>query len=359
MELVKTRAPEVPVTRATLAVGLSRATFYRRVCPPSLSDTAALKRPSHRKLDPAERQEVLDVLGSEPFMDQPPVEVHAALLKEGRYLCSVRTMQRILKEEAMNQERRLQRKPRTYAAPRLVARAPNQVWTWDITKLPTLVKTVFLNLYMVMDLYSRFVVGWMVALRENSAHAKHLMAWAIRRYQIAPGELTLHQDRGAPMTALGFADLLNSLGVEKSHSRPRVSNDNAHAESHFKTLKFQPDYPGVFQNPAHARAWNGDFFDWYNHRHAHSGLLGLCPADVFFGKATALLEARQRVMDQAFAQHPERFVKGPHRVGALPAEVWINQLVPEPALPTLLPVGNEVLSLTPQAFILQKETAAK
>jgi putative transposase len=196
-------------------------------------------RISPRALSEAERQSVLEVLHTERFVDQPPREVYATLLAEGRYVCSVRTMYRVLASEGEVRERRNQRPPQHHPVPRLEARAPNQVWTWDITKLATLTPGVFLNLYLVLDLFSRFVVAWMVALRENSALAQHLIRQTIERLGIPAGQITLHNDRGAPMTAVSFNELLDSLGVEPSRSRPRVSNDNPYSESHFKTLKYR------------------------------------------------------------------------------------------------------------------------
>ncbi len=236
------------------------------------------------------------MLHEERFIDQPPAEVYAKLLDEGRYLCSVRTMHRLLAESAESGERRAVRPKTHHPVPRLEASAPNQVWTWDITKLATLSRGVFLNLYVVLDLYSRFVVAWLAA-RENSALAKQLLAEAIHRHGIEPRSLRVHQDRGAPMTARGFLDLLAELKVEPSHSRPRVSNDNPFSESQFKTLKYQPDFPGRFRGLEQGRAWCTEFFDWYNHHHQHSGLALFTPADVFHGRGKELWRcARRRSM---------------------------------------------------------------
>jgi transposase InsO family protein len=201
-------------------------------------------------LSEPEREAILEVLHSERFVDQPPAEVYATLLEEGVFLASPRTMYRVLAAAKETKERRPQRAPRSFATPRLAASAPNQVWTWDISKLPTFTAGVFLNLYVVLDLWSRYVVAWMIAERENSALAKQLFAEAISRSGIEPDQLIVHMDRGAPMTSIGFAELLSVLGVERSHSRPRVSNDNAFSESQFKTLKYQPDYPGAFPQQA-------------------------------------------------------------------------------------------------------------
>ena len=219
-----------------------------------------------------DREHILSVLDSERFIDQPVREVYARLLSEGVYLCSWRTMHRLLKERGPVRERRNHREPRKHAVPRLEATAPNQVWSWDISKLATTATGVFLNLYVVLDLFSRYVVAWMVAERENSALAKQLFAEAVGRYNIEAGKLIVHQDRGAPMTSHGFTDLLSELGLERSYSRPRVSNDNAFSESHFHTVKYQPDYPGRFRDIQHARRWLAEFFEWYNDAHHHSGL---------------------------------------------------------------------------------------
>lgn len=319
------------MSQACEAVGLSRATAYRRLRPKPRNQPSPRPR-SWRRITDAERAEILTVLDSERFCDQPPREVYATLLSEGSYLCSVSTMYRVLRERAPMRERRNHREPRHHAVPRLEATAPNQVWTWDISKLPTLERGVFLNLYVILDLFSRFVVAWMVALRENSALAKQLFAEAINRYGIEAGELIVHMDRGAPMTSHGFADLLAELGVDRSYSRPRVSNDNPFSESHFHTVKYQPDYPGRFDGPGHARPWCDDFFQWYNYDHHHDGLALFTPADVFFGRVEAVAAARERALREAHDEHPERFVNGPPTVRRPPNRVLINP--PEPGILT-------------------------
>jgi putative transposase len=327
--LIQSRDPLIPAQHACAALGLPRATLYRHARPKA-DKLALTRRCSPRRLSEPERQAVPDVLHEPRFADQPPAQVFAKLLDEGRYLCSIRTMHRLLAERGESGERRVQR-PRTYhPVPRLVAEEPNVVWTWDITKLSTWANGVFLSLYVVLDLYSRFVVAWMVAARENSALAKQLLAEAIGRHGIEPGRLCVHQDRGAPMTARGFVDLLAELGVDPSHSRPRVSNDNAFSESQFKTLKYQPDFPARFRDAEHARAWCAEFFDWYNHHHQHSGLALFTPADVFYGRVEELIAVRQASLDAAYAAHPQRFVNGRPKVARPPAVVAINPLPPEP-----------------------------
>jgi putative transposase len=326
--LIAQRDPLIPLQRACTALGMARATLYRQRKPRGQLAGDGLRH-SPRRLSEAERQAVLDVLHEPRFADQPPAQVWAKLLDEGVYLCSIRTMHRVLAQAGESGERRIQRPKTHHPVPRLCARAPNVVWTWDITKLATWAKAVFLSLYVVLDLFSRYVVAWMVAARENSALAKQLLAEAIGRHGIEPGRLTVHQDRGAPMTARGFVDLLAALGVDPSHSRPRVSNDNAFSESQFKTLKYQPDFPGRFRDVEHARAWCAEFFDWYNHQHQHSGLALFTPADVFHGRVEQLVAARQARLDAAYAAYPERFVRGAPRAARPPAVVELNPLQPE------------------------------
>lgn len=255
MQAVFQRDPAITLQHACGALGLPRASVYRRLKPRPPSPKTGRSCSSPRALSDDERREVLETLHARRFVDQPPREVYATLLGEGRYLCSVRTMYRVLAAEGEVRESRNQRAPQHHPVPRLEARAPNEVWTWDISKLATLASGVFLNLYLVLDLYSRYIVTWMVASRENSGLAQHLIRESIERLAIPPAQLTLHNDRGAPMTAVSFNDLLDSLGIEPSRSRPRVSNDNPYSESHFKTLKYQPEYPGRFQDAEHARTF--------------------------------------------------------------------------------------------------------
>jgi putative transposase len=341
--LIAERDPLIAVQHACAALDMPRATLYRHLKPKAVKP-AANSRHSRRRLSDAERQAVLDMLHESRFADQPPAQVYAKLLDEGCYLCSVRTMYRLLAEVGESGERRLQRPNTHHPVPRLVADAPNVVWSWDITKLATWAKSVFLSLYVVLDLYSRYVVAWMVAGRENSALAKQLLAEAISRHGIEPGSLRVHQDRGAPMTAHGFLDLLAQLGVDPSHSRPRVSNDNAFSEAQFKTPKYQPDFPGRFRDLEHARLWCAEFFDWYNHHHQHSSLALFTPADVFHGRIEQLIATRQAGLDAAYAAHPERFVHGRPKVARPPAVVAINPLEPETAL-----VSTSALLAQPQS----------
>ncbi len=333
MGLLRQRDMSIPLRTACDALGIPRATAYRhllptRVLPRSESEQEKERKPSPRRLSEKERAEIVETMHSERFVDQTVRQAHAELLDEGRYIASTRTFYRVLRELGETKERRNQRAARSNAVPRLTATRPNEVWTWDISKLPTVVSGVFLNLYLILDLFTRYPVAWMVAERENSALSKQLFAEAITRYGVEPGTITVHNDRGAPMTALGFIELLAAMGVERSVSRPRVSNDNPHSESCFKTVKYQPDYPGRFSGLAHARAWCGEFFEWYADTHRHSGLAFFTPADVFFGRVEELAQVRQGALDAAFAAHPERFVSGPPKVALPPDRVVINPVEP-------------------------------
>ncbi len=314
---------------ACAAVGLSRATAYRQSCAKPAVQRAA--RPAHPRRSPiAVRAGIVEIMDSARFIDQPPREVYATLLSEGEYHCSWRTMYRLLQERGPVRDRRDHRERQHHAVPRLVAESPNQVWSWDISKLPSTLSGVFFSLYVVLDIFSRYVVAWMVAEHENAALAKQLFAAAISRYDIEPGKLIVHQDRGAPMTAHGFTQLLGELGVERSYSRPRVSNDNPFSEAHFHTVKYQPDYPGRFLDIRHARRWCEDFFVWYNEHHHHSGLALFTPADVYFDRVDALAERRQAALSQAYEEHPERFVAGPPQVQRPPRRVLINPFDEQP-----------------------------
>ncbi len=316
-------AQTVPATRACEALRVPRSALYRARRPrptPPVPETPG----SRRALSADEKAVVRATLNSERFQDDAPREVYATLLDEGTYLCSVPTLYRILRENQEIRERRDQLRHPTYAKPELLATAPNQVWTWDITKLLGPVKWVYFYLYVLLDLFSRFVVGWLIAERESTELAQVLMAEACTRQTIPPHQLTLHADRGAPMIAKPLALLLADLGVTESHSRPHVSNDNPFSEAQFKTLKYQPDYPERFGSQADARTWAQRFFPWYNFEHRHSGIGLMTPAAVHYGQAAQLWQHRQAVLHQAYAAHPERFVKGLPQPPALPSAVWIN-----------------------------------
>ena len=305
------------------SVGLARATLYRRRRP-ARSSTRRPRAASSRALVPAERQAVLDVLHSERFVDQSPAEVHATLLEEQTYLCSTRTMYRVLAAADEVRERRDQARHPAYTKPELVATAPNHVWFWDITKLKGPIAYLCFSLYVILDLYSRYVVGWMVARHENARLAQRLIEATCLKQGIGPHQLTIHADRGAPMRSKLVAELFADLSIAASHSRPRVSNDNPFSEAQFRTFKYRPEFPDRFGSIEHARAGCHDLFAWYNDLHHHSGLSYLTPADVHYGRAAAILEVRHHTRLTAYAAHPERFVNGPPRPETLPTAVWIN-----------------------------------
>jgi len=284
------------------------------------------KAPQPRALTAAERRAVNIVLTSDAYCNQPPMQVYHDLLQRGQYLCSISTMHRLLRQGQMQGERRAQRAPQSHAIPRLTATRPNEVWTWDITKLATEKRGEYLSLYVVMDLFSRYIVAWMLSRKENSALASQLMQEAADRYSIEANVLTLHQDRGTPMTAHCYLDLLSELAITASHSRPRVSNDNAMSEAQFKTLKYQPDYPRRFQDYDHGQRWCQDYVTWYNSSHHHCSLGGFTPAQVFTGEYTNLATIRQKALDQAYQAHPERFIKGAPKVMLPPEIVSINPI---------------------------------
>ena len=283
---------------------------------------------------------MLDTLHLTEFADQPPAEVYSTLLERGIYLASIRTMYRVLAEAGESKERRNQRLPRAHEVPSLTATAPNQVWTWDITKLATEAKGVFLQAYVILDLFSRYVVGWMVATKECKHLAALLFAETIARHGVEPG-LWVHADRGSAMKSDTLAQLLASLGASRSFSRPRVSDDNPFSEAHFKTLKYQPDYPGRFESELHARAWLQEFFGWHNEEHHHSGLALFTPSDVFHGRVDAVRATRQAALDAAHAARPERFPNGPPRVLLPPAQVHINPVVAEAAIVVAAPARED------------------
>jgi putative transposase len=326
-EAIKQLGPEIGVVAACLALGLARATYYRQLQPPVYGPTRKKHHP--RELSAEEKAAVLSVLHEERFVDLAPAEVYATLLDEGRYLCSERTMYRVLAENAEVHERRNQLRHPKYAAPELLATKPNQLWSWDITKLLGPAKWTYFYLYVVLDVFSRYVVGWLVADGESSALAERLIAEAYERQNIVPGELTLHADRGSSMKSKPVAMLLADLGVTKTHSRPHVSDDNPYSEAQFKTLKYRPNFPERFGSIEDARGFNSDFFRWYNNEHHHTGLGLLTPADVHFGRAEQRRVERTRVLEAAHAAHPERFVGGTPVPPALPTAAWINK--PKPA----------------------------
>lgn len=313
------------------ALAVSRETYYRRTRPRQAGPRRRRPRPA-RALSDQERSTVLELLCSERFVDRSPPEVYGTLLDEGIYRCSTRTMYRVLKANKAVCERRDQLRHPEYKKPELIATAPNQVWSWDITKLLGPTKWSYFYLYVVLDIYSRYVVGWMLARSENAELARRLFRECCEKHGIEPGELVVHSDRGPAMTSKTLAQLLADLGVEKSLSRPHVSNDNPFSESAFKTLKYSPGFPDRFGGGFdHALGHCRSFFSWYNDEHHHGGLVGLTPAQVHFGRAETVLAEREQVLRAAYDRHPERFVRGLPRVAPLPSAVWINPPVPADA----------------------------
>lgn len=308
------------ISAACKALGVPRCSFYRARQPAQTGPAA----PSPRALSEQEKKEIRTALNSKRFRDKPPREVYAALLDEGKYLCSWRTMYRILEEHDEVRERRDQLRHPNHKKPQLSATKPNQVWSWDITKLMSPVKWSYFYLYVIIDIYSRFVPGWMIAGRETSSLAQVFIDKTCEKQGIQQEQLTLHADRGGPMIAKSMALLLAELGVSKSHSRPHNSDDNPYSESQFKTLKYRPDYPDYFESESEARDWSRTFFGWYNYEHYHSALGLLTPADVHYGRAKEIIEKRQEVLLKAYDEHPERFVNGPPQHPQLPTKVWIN-----------------------------------
>ena len=323
MDIVKAVGPELSVVAVCAALGLARATYYRQLVPPMLGP--APKKFVPRELPADERKAVLAVLHEDRFVDLAPSEVYATLLDESQYHCSERTMYRILDENQEVRERRNQLQHPKYAAPELLATGPNQLWTWDITKLHGPAKWSYFYLYVIIDVFSRYVVGWVVADAESKALAERFIRETCERQGIVPGQLTVHADRGSSMKSKPVALMLADLGVTKSHSRPHVSNDNPFSEAAFKTLKYRPDFPENFGCIEDSRAHSKDFFDWYNNEHHHTGLGLFTPFDVHYGLAAARHAARAVVLAEAHRAHPERFVNGPPVPLALPTAVWINK----------------------------------
>jgi putative transposase len=314
-------ASKIGVKRACEVLNVPRSRVYRERQP--AREHQVRPTPGHA-LSPAEREQIRTVLNSEGFMDCAPRQVYATLLDEGTYLCHWRTMYRILAEHDEVHERRLIRRHPVYQKPELLATQPNEVWSWDITWLRGAHRLERYPLYTVLDIYSRYVVGWMIADVESSELATHLIAETARKQGIQSDQLTLHADNGSPMKGKPLSQLLVDLGITKSHSRPHTSDDNPFSEAHFKTMKYRPDYPARFASLAAAWQWARPFFEWYNNQHYHSGLNLLTPASVHYGTADAVRLHRQQVMNSAYETHPQRFRQGIPLVKGAPPAVWIN-----------------------------------
>lgn len=325
MSAVQELASHVGVESACMAMGIKRATFYRRKRPVVLAQAAASCRPRPPlALADEERQAILTVLHSERFVDRAPATIYAKLLDDGVHLCSVRTMYRILAEADEIRERRNQRRHPQYTKPELVATGPKQVWSWDITKLKGPDKGTFFHLYVILDIYSRYVTGWMVASVETGELAMQFIANTCEKQGVGAGHLTIHSDRGTSMKSKSVADLLSDLGVIKSHGRPKVSDDNPYSEAQFKTLKYCPEFPERFGSIEDAQGFCRAFFRWYNSEHLHSGIAMLTPESVHYGEAEAILSKRRETLQQAARAQPRRFKGKTPEPASLPKAVWIN-----------------------------------
>jgi putative transposase len=337
MNAVEDLRPRVGTAPACWALGVSRATLYRqRRRARGLPRTVRPRPRPARALSGEERQAVLAVLHAERFMDKAPAEIFASLLDEGSFLCAERTMYRLLAAASEIRERRDQLRHPPYQKPELLATGPNQVWSWDITRLLGPVKWSYFHLYVILDIFSRYVVGWMVAPRESATLAERLIAETCEKENIQRGQLTIHADRGTSMTSKPVALLLADLGVTKTHSRPHVSDDNPYSEAQFKTLKYRPEFPERFGLIEDARAFCRSFFPWYNTEHHHTGIGLLTPEMVHRGHVDRVTTARRKVLLTAYQHHPERFVRRPPAPPAVPPAVWINQ-------PKQLPASKEAL----------------
>lgn len=335
-QAIEALAQVISLRKACEAFAFPRSSLYRLRRPPVVSGLTLRPSPP-RTLSPSERAGVRSLLNSERFQDSSPREIYATLLDEGCYVCSISTMYRILREHDELRERRQQRQHPAYAKPELLATGPNQLWSWDITKLLGPTKWLYYYLYVLLDVYSRYVVGWLLAQHESATLAEQLVATSCEKQQIAPGQLTLHADRGPAMTAKSLAQLLDDLGVTKTHSRPYTANDNPFSEAQFKTMKYRPDYPERFADPTQARTWAHTFFGWYNNEHHHTSLGLLTPAIVHYGQATQVTAQRQATLTVAYNLHPERFVKGGPQPPQPPTAVWINPPLPARAEPDAMP----------------------
>ena len=328
MKIATSLSKDVGVKRACHALTVSRAGFYRWRNLSENEKPASVRALPPLALSREEQQRVLDALHEERFVDKASQEVYASLLDEGTYLCSVRTMYRILEAHQEVKERRNQLRHPVYTKPELLAQGPNQVWSWDITKLKGPAKWTYFYLYVILDIFSRYVVGWMVASRESGSLAKKLIEQTCEKQMIQADELCIHSDRGTSMTSKTVALLLADLSITKSLSRPHVSNDNPYSEAHFKTMKYRPEFPERFGCIEDARSFCRQFFSWYNTEHYHSGIGFLTPEDVHYGRAQQIIKDRQTVLNAAFEEHPERFKGNLPKSLSLPNAVWINKPVP-------------------------------
>lgn len=332
MDAVEQVAPELGVAEACRVIGVPRSSFYRHRRPPR-GQSCIIERPPTRApqrpnaLSADERASILDACRAARFVDASPMQIYFTLLDEGTYLGSWRSYYRVLAGHGEIRERRDQLRHPNHPIPRLKATGPNEVWTWDVTKLLGPAKWNYYYLYVLLDLYSRYAVGFTVASADTAAIARWLISETLDKYGVDPRSLTIHSDRGASQTAKPVAHLMADLGITKSLSRPRVSNDNPFSEAHFKTLKYRPAFPDRFQTKEHAGEFCRSFMRWYNQDHRHSGIGYMTPADVYFGRTDQIHTVRAAALNAAFASHPERFVRKPPEPPVLPEVVWINRPV--------------------------------
>jgi len=313
---------EYGITEASTAFGVSRATLHRLRNP---KPKQKAEKHNHRRLTDIEEQRVLDTLTNNRFLDESVPEIYATILDEGTYLCSQRTMYRVLERHQAVRERRDQCHHPEYTKPELLATGPNQVWSWDITKLKGHQKWSYYYLYVIMDIYSRYVVGWMVATRESALLAERLIQETCLKQNIDPDQLTIHADRGPSMRSKLVAQLMADMGITKTHSRPHTSNDNPYSEAQFKTMKYRHTFPKSFGCIEDAKTFLRGFFDWYNCQHRHSGIGSITPESLHTGEAYKIREQRCRILEQAYLKHPERFVKGLPQPPKIPEAAWINK----------------------------------
>lgn len=318
-------APFASTVEACEALQFPRATFYRWAKKQAQPTVPKQTRKPPLALTAGEEQRVLDLLHHDAFVDKAPQVVFFLALMQGLYLCSPRTMYRILTKHQESKERRNQLRHPVYAKPELLATEPNQVWSWDITKLRGPVKWTYYYLYVIINVFSRYVTGWMLADAENARYAKQLIGETFHKHGVQPNILTIHADRGAPMISKPLSALLTDLCVAKTHSRPHTSNDNPFSEAQFKTMKYHPSFPDRFASRDHAHAFCTSFFSWYNNDHLHEGIAYLAPADFHFGRVPHIIAQRQRTLDHAFVQNPARFKYKKPQAPQPPTEVWINK----------------------------------
>ena len=326
METIRDEGRELPLQPLCQALEVSRSAFYRFGLSASGKPVLPVgpRKPHPRALSAPEKEKILEKLHEKEYVDRAPRQIFASLLDSGSYLCSVGTMYRILAEREELKERRNQLRHPTYKKPELLASAPNSVWSWDITKLMGPAKWNYYYLYVILDIFSRYVVGWTVSQSESSHLAGALISQSCEQQKIQLGQLGIHADRGSSMKSKHVAQLMADLGITKTHSRPHVSNDNPFSESQFKTMKYRPEFPQRFGSLQDATQFCKNFFDWYNWEHYHSGIAHLTPGSVHHGKGAEIIGQREEALLSAFNAHPERFMRGVPRHQPLPDAVWIN-----------------------------------